>query len=238
MKLYSLLFIFLLPLAKPGDLNSTGLLKKMHAKYHGKWHQTLAFNQTTEVYKNDSLFKKQTWFERILYPDKLRIDFDSLKSGSGVIFRADSTYVFNKNKIGRSIRNENELIFFLGGMYAESIDKVLAHFKDLHYDLEKFHEDIWKGNPVYVIGAERSDEKVNQLWIDQENLLPVRFIKYENNTREEGTFEDHIKLKGGWSETLCKFWINDKLVQVEKYHDIVAGVPLDKNIFEPGLIGK
>ena len=89
-----------------------------------------------------------------------------------------------------------------------------------------------------MIGAEKSDEKVNQLWIDQENLLPVRFIKFENNTKEEGTFEDHIKLKGGWSETLCKFWINDKLVQVERYHDIVAGVQLDKNIFEPGLIGK
>ncbi len=238
MKLYTAFLILLLPLAKPAELNSTTLLQKMYSRYHGKWHRTLSFNQTTEMYKNDSLFKSQVWYEHILFPDKLRIDFDSLKSGSGIIFKSDSTYVFNKHKLGRSYKNENELIFFLGGMYFETFSKLLEHFKDLHYDLGKFHADIWKGNPVYVIGADRSGEKVNQLWIDQENLVPVRFIKYEGDTKEEGTFENHAKLKGGWSETLCKFWINDKLVQVEKYHDLVAGAPVDQSIFEPGLIGK
>jgi hypothetical protein len=238
MKIYAALLLFFLPFSHAGDLNSTSLLKKMYARYHGKWHNTLEFSQTTEVYKNDSLFKKQTWYEHILYPDKLRIDFDSVKSGSGVIFRGDSTYVINQNKLIRSVKNENELIFFLGGMYFEPFDQVLAHFKDLHYDLNKFHADIWKGEPVYVIGADKSDEKVNQLWIDQEKLVPLRFLKYDGGTKEEGTFENHIKLKGGWSETLCKFWINDKLIQVEKYHDVVAGVPLDKKMFEPGMIGK
>jgi hypothetical protein len=238
MKIYAALLLFFMPLSFNGDLNSTSLLKKMYARYHGKWHSTLSFNQTTEVYKNDSLFKTQTWYERILYPDKLRIDFDSLKSGSGVIFRGDSTYVINHNKLVRSVKNENELIFFLGGMYFETFDQVLAHFKDLHYDLSKFHSDIWKGEPVYVIGADKSDDKLNQLWIDQEKLVPVRFLKYENGTKEAGTFENHIKLKGGWSETLCKFWINDKLIQVEKYHDVVGGAPLDKKMFEPAMMGK
>jgi len=227
-----------LPFAGQKDLNSTTLLKKMYARYHGKWHSNLSFNQTTERYRNDSLVKTQTWYEHILYPDKLRIDFDSLKSGNGIIFRADSTYVISNNKLVRSLKNENELIFFLGGMYFVPFDQVLAHFKSLHYDLTKFHTDTWKGKPVYVIGADKTDEKVNQLWIDKEKLVAIRFIKYEDGTKEEGTMEGQIPLNGAWSETLCKFWVNDHILQVETYHDVVAGGPVDKSMFEPSLTGK
>ncbi|HZX57373.1 MAG TPA: hypothetical protein VFE54_01560 [Mucilaginibacter sp.] len=234
MKLLSIVFFFCLPFSQQKDLNSTTLLQKMYARYHGKWHSNLSFNQTTEMYKNDSLFKTQTWYEHILYPDKLRIDFDSLKSPNGIIFRNDSTYVIVKNKVVRSIKNENELIFFLGGLYFVPFDQVLAHFKDLHYDLSKFRTDTWKGKPVYVIGSDKPDEKVNQLWIDQEKLIAVRFIKYDGGTKEEGTFENQVALKGAWSETLCKFYVNDHILQIEKYHDVVAGGPIDKTIFEPG----
>ncbi|HVS93525.1 MAG TPA: hypothetical protein VHE59_15905 [Mucilaginibacter sp.] len=238
MKITSVLALLVLPFLPHEGLNSTTLLQKMYARYRGKWHSNLSFSQTTERYKNDSLVKSQTWYEHILYPDKLRIDFDSLKSGSGVLFRGDSTYVISKHKLVRSVKGENELIFFLGGMYFVPFEQVLTHFKELHYDLSKFHEDTWKGKAVYVIGADKADEKVNQLWIDKEKLVAVRFIKYDDNTKEEGTMENQIPLKGGWSETYCKFYINEKLLQVEKYHDLVAGGPIDKSMFEPSLIGK
>lgn len=238
MKILSALLLLTMPFIGHKDLDPTTLLQKMYARYHGKWHTNLSFNQTTERYKNDSLIKSQTWFEHILYPDKLRIDFDSLKSGNGVIFRNDSTYVISKNKLTRSVKNENELIFFLGGMYFVPFDQVLSHFKDLHYDLSKFHEDTWQGKPVYVIGSDKADEKVNQLWIDKEKLVAVRFIKYDGVTKEEGTFDNQVKLKNAWSETLCKFYVNDHILQVEKYHDVVAGGPIDKSMFEPSLIGK
>ncbi|HTE02374.1 MAG TPA: hypothetical protein VK668_23955 [Mucilaginibacter sp.] len=238
MKLISALLFLFLPFSKPQELNSTALLHKMYDRYHGKWHQSLSFNQTTERYRNDSLIKSDTWYERIAYPDRLRIDIGSPKSGNGIIFRGDSTYGFRDNKITRVQKNENELIFFLGGIYFSSFEDGLAHFKALNYDLTKFHTDTWKGKPVYVIGADKDGEKVNQLWIDKDKLVAVRFIKYENNSKEEGTFEDQIPLKNAWSETKCSFYINDKLLQVEKYHDVVPGGPLDKSIFEPSTMGK
>lgn len=238
MKLISVLLLLCLPFSHHSDLNSNALLKKMYARYHGKWHSSLSFNQTTERYKNDSLVKSQTWYERIVYPDLLRIDFDKLNSGNGVIYRHDSTYVMSNNKLVRSLKGENELIFFLGGMYFVPFESVLAHFKELDYDLDKFHTDTWKGKPVYVIGSDKPDEKVNQLWIDQEKLVPVRFIKYDNGTKEEGWFENHVPLKKGWSETKCTFYINDHLLQIEKYHDVQAGNNIDKSVFEPSLIGK
>ena len=238
MKILSVLFLLTVPFSSQKELDSTTLLQKMHARYHGKWHSSLSFNQTTERYKNDSLVKSDTWYERIAYPDMLRIDIGSKESSNGIIFRKDSTYIFNNNKITRGLKHENELIFFLGGLYFVPFDEVLIHFKALHYDLSKFHTSIWKGKAVYVIGADKDNEKVNQLWIDQDRLIPVRFIKYEDNSKEEGLFEDHIALKAAWSETKCEFYVNDKLLQVETYHDVVPGGPLDKRIFEPSAIEK
>lgn len=238
MKIISVILFFFLPFSSQKELNSTTLLQKMYARYHGKWHSSLSFNQTTERYNKDSLVKSDTWYERIAYPDLLRIDIGSTKSGNGIIFRKDSTYVFHDNKITRSLKGENELIFFLGGLYFVPFDTVLAHFKALHYDLSKFRTSTWKGKPVYVIGADKDEEKVNQLWIDQDKMVPVRFIKYDDNGKEEGFFEGHIALKNAWSETKCSFYINDKLLQVETYHDVRPGGPVDQRIFDPGMMGK
>jgi hypothetical protein len=231
-----LLLVFYTPVHK--NANSEEVLLSMYKRYHNVWHKSLKFNQTTERFRNDSLIKTDTWYETIVYPDLLRIDFGSEKSSNGVIFRHDSTYRFSNNKIARSSKDENELIFFLGGMYSFPFDKVLSHFAELHYDLSKFHTSTWKGKPVYVLGADKDGERVNQLWIDQEKQVAVRFIKYDNNTKEEGFFEQQIPLKKAWSETKCSFYINDKILQVETYHDVVAGGPVDMSIFDPALIGK
>ena len=237
MKIVPMILLFFLPSSQK-ELNSTTLLQKMYACYHGKWHSSLTFNQTTERYKNDSLVKSDTWYERIAYPDLLRIDIGSKESDHGIIFRKDSTYVFSNNNLTRAVKNENELIFFLGGLYFVPFDDMLAHFKALHYDLSKFHMSAWEGKPAYVIGADKDDERVNQLWIDKDKLVLVRFLKYEDNNKEEGLFENHIALKNAWSETKCKFYVNDKLLQVETYHDVTPGGPLDKRIFDPNRIGK
>lgn len=237
-KLYPILLLTLCSFTTPRNDSSIGVLQSMFKRYHGVWHKTLKFAQTTERYRNDSLIKTDTWYEQIMYPDLLRIDIGTEKSANGIIFRHDSTYAFRNNKIVRSSKGENELIFFLGGLYSKSFEQVLLHFKDLNYDLTKFHASTWKDKPVYVLGADKDDDKVNQLWIDQEKLVAVRFIKYDGGTKEEGFFEAQIPLKKAWSETKCSFYINDKLLQVESYRDLVPDAPMDKNIFEPGLIGR
>jgi hypothetical protein len=238
MKTLSVIMLFAFYLSVQKSTTSTELLQTMYKRYHEHWHQSLSFNQTTERYRNDSLIKKNTWYETVVYPDLLRIDYDSAKSANGILFRHDSTYVFHDNKITRSVKSENELIFFLGGLYAMSFDRVLNHFAELHYDLSKFHITVWKEKPVYVIGADKDGDKVNQLWIDQEKLVAVRFIKYDNNTKTEGFFEQQIPLKDAWSETKCSFYINDKILQIETYHDVVADRTFDKHIFDPNAIGK
>jgi hypothetical protein len=242
MKKIATFFLFVLPFyqsfSQSKTLTAAGFLQKMYNKYHGKWHNNLFFTQLTEQYKNDSLVKSDLWYEHILYPETQRIDIDSPKSGNGFIQIKDSLYIFSMNKLVRTIKNDDGVIFLLGGLYFMPFDNVLARFKSLNYDLGKFHVDTWKGKDVYVIGANSNDERVNQLWIDKERMLVLRFIKYDSGTKEDVSFEDQIKLKGGWSETKCVVYINEHLIQVEIYHNLVADGPVDKNMYDPAMIGK
>lgn len=217
---------------KPAE-DGEAIFKKMYNTYHGKWFKTFTFNQTTEIYRNDSLVRTQTWYEYVHYPDRFRIDFGVRDSGNAVIFKGDSAYRIRKGNLVSVTKDANDLTFLLGGLYFYPYNKVIEKLKSLGYDLTKVHEDVLKGTPVYVIGADKGDEKSSQLWIDKKRLILLRFITYSKNGKEEGFFENHIKLNGGWSETKCTFYFGGKLAQIEKYHDCKANVPIDPKTFEP-----
>ena len=205
----------------------------MHDRYAGKWYKTFTFTQTTEVYRNDSLKRSETWYENIKFPNDFRIDFGNPDSGNAAIFKNDSAYLYRRGQRVNVRPDKNDLMFLLGGMYFYQFDEVTAKMTSLGYNLDKFHEDTWKGKNVYVIGASRGEDSVNQLWIEKENYNLVRMLKYENKSKEEAFFENHVKLGGGFTETLVYFFINDKLIQVEKYRDLKADVEINPAIFDP-----
>lgn len=208
------------------------VLKKMHDKYAGKWYKTFSFDQTTEIYRNDSLKRSETWYEHIEFPQNFRIDFGSADSGNAVIFKNDSSYVFRNSKKIRTSYYPNDLLFLLGGMYFYPLDETLSKMNAFGFDINKFHEDVWKGKSVYVVGANKNEDSTSQVWFDKENYNLVRMIKYGNKQKEEALLEDHVKLNGGYSETLVRFYINNKLVQVEKYHNLKADISIDSVIFD------
>ena len=217
--------------------NSKAVLTKMHNIYSGRWYSSFTFHQTTENYRNDSLIKTDTWYEAIKYPDHFRIDFGDPAKGNAVIFNKDSSYNFRNGKPGRITVNNDDLTFLLGGMYFYPLDTVLAKMNTLGYHLDHFHKDKWKGADVYVIGANDNNEKMNQLWIDKEKMVLVRFIKYDNGHKEEGVLENQKKFGQGWSETGCTFYIDDKLYQKEIYHDCKFDVLIDNSFFDPKAFG-
>jgi hypothetical protein len=231
-------FVAALTFFRHNDMNSEKVLKQMYDRYSGKWYHTFTFVQTTESYKNDSLSKTSTWYEAVMFPDKFRIDFGDIKNGDAVIFANDSAYNFRKGVLKGTTADNNDLTFLLGGLYFYSFDNLISQVKALHYDLSKFHPDTWNKKPVYVIGANTNDEKVNQLWIDKEKMVIVRFIKFDDNRKEEGILDDQIKLDGGWSETKVTFFINDHLIQKEYYRECKANIDIDPRIFQPSEFGK
>jgi hypothetical protein len=222
----------------PETVDGNDVLKTMFKQYGGKWYKTFTFIQTTERYRNDSLQSTQTWYEAASFPDKFRIDFGNVDSGNAVIYKGDSSYNFRRGKLLRTRKDANDLTFLLGGMYFYTYEVAAEKMKSLGYDLSKSFETTWKGKPVYVIGAAVESEKLNQLWIDKDKLVMVRFFKYENGRKEEGILDGHVKAGIGWTETKADFYFDDKLLQKEVYHDFKANVALDESLFDPTAFGK
>lgn len=225
--------LLIISCAFTGTKNAEDVLHDMHKRYAGNWYKSFTFTQTTENYRNDSLVRTSTWYEAIVFPDKFRIDFGDKKDGNAVIYLKDSVYSFRKGKLARTGFNDDDLTFLLGGLYFYSFDTAKAKLQRQGYSLDKFHEDNWQGKPVYVIGASNATERSNQLWIDKEKLVVLRFIKFNGNDKEEGVFRDHKPFGKAWSETACDFYVNDKLIQKEKYYDCKADISVDPAIFDP-----
>ncbi len=213
-------------------------VEKMYRTYAGKWCNTLTFIQRTENYQQDSLTKISTWYETIAYPGQFRIDFGDPAKGNATMYLGDSVFTFRKGVLTKKDHHVNDLIFILGGMYFHPIDKVKTLMNSFGYDLSKGHETTWKGKPVYVIGATKGEEKVNQLWIEKDRLVLLRMLRYEDGRKEEATFEDHVRTGKGWTETKIAFYFDDKLFQLEYYNDVQANVPITDGHFDPARFGK
>jgi len=224
--LISLLFLF--------PPTGKDIVKKMYDRYAGKWCHSFTFNQTTEVYRNDSLRSTQTWYEFIRFPNRFRMDFGLADSGNAAIFRGDSCYRFRSGKLRSITINNNEgLIFLIGGMFFHPLDETLDSIRSLGYDLDKMHEDSWQGRPVYVIGADKDDLASNQIWFDAEQLYLVRMLRSDGPQKMEARFDNYQRFDGGFMATKCTFYINGRLAQVETYHDCKANISLEDGIFDP-----
>ena len=219
--------------AQPTSVAGKETIREMYGRYAGKWYRSFSFNQTTEFYRNDSLKGTQTWYEAIKFPDKFRIDFGDKDSANAVIFKEDSSYSFKNGKLRAVRHNDDDLTFLLGGMYFYTEDQVIKKLTALNYDLDKEYEGVYEGKPVLIVGAAKGDTGVNQLWIDKKDLYLVRMIKFEGGRKEDGIFGGYQVFGGGWSETKCRFYFDDKLVQVETYHDCKQDIALDDAFFDP-----
>ena len=220
-------------LVPPEKLTGEKVLKEMYKRYNRNWYNNFTFTQTTENFRNDSLIRTSTWYEAIAFPENFRISFGEVKNGNAMIQKKDSVFNFRKGKLVSSGPKGEDLTFLLGGMYFIPFDSVKTRTLKEGYDISKAHESVWQGKKVYVIGTDKDADKGNQLWIDQEKLIVVRFIKYETTGKEEGVFGDHKQFGKAWSETSCDFFVNDKLIQREKYYDCKADTDVDRRLFDP-----
>ncbi len=232
---YSTILIFLLSaysFKKNENITAEKILSKMYHRYYNKWYKNFTFDQTTENYLKDSLVKTATWHETIVYPHYFRISFGDIENGNAVIFIKDSSYNFSKGKLTRKGPRGEDLTFLLGGMYFIPFDSVKIKMAKEGYDITKAYETIWNGKKMYVIGAANETEKANQLWIDKQKLVVVKFIKYKGPNKEEAVFGDHVKFGKAWSETSCIFYNNDKVLQKEKYYNCKVNTEVNMDIFD------
>lgn len=211
--------------------------KTMHQQYYGKWPKTITFVQKTEMYRADTVFRSQTWYEAGIFPKFFRIDLGDPKEGNAVIYRGDSTYHFRKSKLVKANVDPNILVYLLGGMFFDGIAQVNDKLKVEGFDLSQTYRSKWQGKDVVIFGTSKDDNSKSQLWYDVKTLYLVRMIQITPTGKLECHFSEHQKTGKVWHEGFVKIFVGDKLVQTETYSDFKIDVLLNPDFFDPNKFG-
>lgn len=216
---------------------SEDLIREMQKKYAKSWYRTLTFVQKTKEFQEDGTSKVTTWYEAFSAPGKLRIDFDPIKDGNGILFSNYTLYSFKDGKQANARPFVHPLLLLGFDVYFLPVEETIAKLKDMKFDLSELREDVWQGRPVYVVGAKAGDLKSRQFWIDKENLYFVRMLESggkDGSITQETQFNKYERVKGGgWVAPEVIFMVNGKVVVSEEYSEIRGGVKLDEKLFDP-----
>ncbi|MGB7925947.1 MAG: outer membrane lipoprotein-sorting protein [Pyrinomonadaceae bacterium] len=212
------------------------LIREMHDRYAKSWYKTLTFVQKTTNYEKDGTSASEIWYEAASLPGKLRIDFDPLSSGNGILFADDQIFQFKDGKLEKSQPLVHPLMVLGFDVYALPAQATIDKLKGLKIDLSILREDMWQGRPVYVVGAKQGDARSRQFWVDKERLYFVRMIQptgKDGASIQEIQFNKYERAGGGWVAPEVVFLVDGKQATLEEYTEIRADVKLDSRLFEP-----
>jgi len=216
--------------------NTNELIAAMQKKYGQSWYKTATFVQETTNVQPDGTSKVETWYEAMMVPGSLRIDFTPTAAGNGILFTDGKIFVFKDGKVDTTRPFEHPLLILGFDIYRTPASDVTTKLQAMKFDLSQFREDSWQGRPVYVVGAKVGDLHSPQFWIDQENLYFVRMLRpggKDGTQTQETQFNKYQKLGGGWMAPEVIFMIDGKVVTTEKYSDIRGDMTLDPKLFDP-----
>ena len=236
-KLSALVILLVSQAAFSANITTTEqLVQAMQQKYAKSWYKTATFVQKSTNIDKDGNKKVEIWYEAMMLPGSLRIDFTPTKDGNGILFTNGQVYSFKNSKVDSTRPSVHPLMVLGFDIYGLPQNDVMEKLKGLKFDLAVFREDTWQGRAVYVVGAKQGDLHSPQFWIDQKNLYFVRMLRpagRDGAQTSEVQFNKYQKLGGGWMSPEVIFKVDDKVTTTEEYSELRANVKLPDKLFDP-----
>ncbi|HEY2846378.1 MAG TPA: hypothetical protein VGI80_01090 [Pyrinomonadaceae bacterium] len=210
------------------------VIAAMYKKYSNTWYSTLTFQQATTNYKPDGTSTVSTWYEALMSPGHLRIDFTPLEKHDGAIFANNKVYSFRDGKLANSRDFVHPLLVLGFDVYKQPVATTITLLKGMEIDLNTVHEEQWQGKTTIVVGAKQGDLTTPQFWIDKKDLVFVRLIEKggrDKKSIQETQFNKYEKVKGGWVSAEVKFYIDGKIATTEEYTNIKTGMTLNPDLW-------
>lgn len=207
----------------------------MHAAYAGKWYTRLAFVQRTLHPRAGGGQDTSTWYESFKGADQMRIDFGDPKDGRGVLFTAESTYVFKDGQPLRSAAEGNPFLPIVMGVYIGPVEAAARGATHHKFDLTKVHRSTWQGRPVYVVGAlTDADTNAAQFWVETDRLQVVRMRIPSDKAGDppiDIRLEKYVPVGGGWLATRVTIARGGTPLQIEEYTEWSEKVAIPDSLF-------
>ncbi|MGE5232303.1 MAG: amidohydrolase family protein [Deltaproteobacteria bacterium] len=243
MTLVALAYCAAAPLARGQAPPATGrdLLQAMHDAYAGRWFSSLTFTQRTTRPTAEGHDTVATWYESLRFTEaagtQLRIDVGNPATGTGVLYSADSLWVFRGGKQIAARAGGNALLPLIQGVYVQPLARTLVELAPTAVDLSRaVVSGRWRDRPVWIAGAASVDDTISpQFWVDVERKAVVRAIlrPVPSAPLMDARLDSLVPLAGGWLATRCEFLVDGKRVQLEEYEGWKANVSLPGSLFDP-----
>jgi len=226
--------------AQAAPATGRDVLQAMHDAYAGKWYATLTFIQKTTRKTADGRDTVATWYESVRYTAakgaELRIDIGEPARGNGVLYTADSLWVFRGGKLSSTRAGGNALIPLIESVYMQPVDRTVRELQSTGVDFTRATvKGRWQDHDVWIVGVtSAADSASPQIWVDAATKVVVRsmFVPVPGRPMMDARFEKYVPLAGGWLATRCVFYVDGKFSQGEDYSDWKAPVSLDPGLFD------
>ncbi len=212
------------------------VIAAMHNRYAGKWYNTLTFTQKTSRLQPDGKWNVQAWYEAMRIPGQLRIDFDLLSAGNGVLYVRDSAFAVQNGRALRGQASINPLLLLGFDVYGNPPARTATLLRKEGFDLTRVHADTFQQRTMLVVGARKGDMHRRQFWIDAERLYFVRILEptpRDSMKTQDIRFLDYERRGAAWVSPRVEIHTDGKLVFHEDYSDMRTNVPLDEALFDP-----
>ena len=208
----------------------------MRDRYLGKWYTTVTFKQKTSRLLPNGNWNVQTWWEAMKLPGRLRIDFDPVSAGNGVLYARDSQFVIQNGRALRGDPGINPLLLLGFDVYFAPVTRTVARLRREGIDMTRVHETTFQGKPMIVVGARKGDYNRKQFWIDAERMVFVRMLEptpRDTSKMQDIRFVNYERRGTAWIAPRVEIWTEGKLVFYEDYEDVRTNVTLDDALFDP-----
>jgi hypothetical protein len=219
--------------------SGSGVVKAMHDLYAGKFLKTMSFLQNNTAYTSTGQEQHSQWYEHLEVPGKLRIAFLPATQRSGLVQVGEKVASFD-NGIRVDFRpSVNPIVLLTADVYAAPVPIIMRGLDSLNVDTEVIHTDEWEGRPVYVIGAKAGDSTSNQMWIDADKLLLLRFIQRGKSTERPVVSDIRVgnykEIQGYQIPTEFLVIRNGRPVWREQYANVRINEELPPGTFDQAL---
>ena len=218
--------------AAPTD--GRAVLRRMHDAYAGKWYRSVAFVQKTVLFRPGGVRDSATWYESVKAPDLLRIVLGDPSAGRGVVYTADSSFVFRDGKLVSSAADGNPFLPLIMGVYVQPVEETERQLAHHGVDVSKAYRTTLDGHRVLGVGAAaESDSLATQFWVDEEKLVVVRMRTAPAGSRPalDVRLLDYVKLGSGWFGTTIRMSAGGAPRQNEDYLEWSERVDLPDALF-------
>ena len=237
----ALIAVLGLPTLAAGQVSEAGppadgraVLRRMHDAYTGKWYQSVAFVQKTMLFRPGGVRDSATWYESIKGPNLLRIVLGDPSAGRGVVYTAESSFVFRDGKLAFASAEGNPFLPLIMGVYLQPVEETARQLARHGVDVSKAYRAVLDGHPVLVVGAgSESDSMGARFWVDAEKLVVVRMqtAPAANRPPLDVRLTDYVELGGGWFGTTIRMSAEGAPRQNEDYLEWSERVDLPDALF-------